>query len=75
MKRFVLDVMGNKNQVSAEEFPVNTKGDMLAVISSAAYCDENGFTLIPEEDYIEKNGFIIRNFTISKTKEKDYGQT
>ena len=69
MKRLVLDIMGDKTKVSAEEFPVNTKGDMLAVISSAAYCDENGFTLTPKNDFIVRNGFIIRNFTISKRKD------
>lgn len=69
MKRLVLDVMGNKTEVSAGEFTVNTKGDMLSVISSAAYCDENGFVLTPKDEYIVRNGFIIRNFTISKRKD------
>lgn len=75
MKRFVQDIMGNKTEVHADEFPANTKSDMLAVISSAAYCEENGFILTPGDDYIVRNGFIIRNFTISRRKDDNNGQT
>ena len=75
MKRLVLDIMGNKTEVNAQEFPMTTKGDMLAVISSAAYCEENGFLLAPKDDYIVRNGFTIRNFTISKRKDQSNGET
>lgn len=75
MKRFVLDIMRNKNEISAEDFPINTKDDLLAVISLAAYCDENGFVLTPENNFIVRNGFIIKNFTISRRKESDNVQT
>ncbi len=66
MKKYVLSVMGNKKEISAEEFPWNCKGDVLSIISSAAYCEENGFVLKPKDNYISRNGFVIRDFTIAR---------
>ena len=66
MKEYVLSVMRNKTEISAEEFPCENKKDVLSIISSAAYCRENDFILTPKEEYISRNGFIIRDFTISR---------
>ncbi len=66
MKEYVLSVMGDKTEISADSFPAERKADILAIISSAAYSRQNGFDLTTNDDYIESNGFIIRNFTISK---------
>lgn len=74
VKRFIMDIMKNKNEISAEDFPLNTKSDMLALISSVAYCNENGFILKTKEDFIIRNGFTIKNFTISRRKDFDNGK-
>lgn len=75
MKRFVSNMMGNKTEISAGDFPVNVKEDMLSVVSSAVYSEENGFVLTAKDNYITKNGFIIRDFTISLGKDHNSGQT
>ncbi len=71
MKEYVLKALGDRNEVTAEIFPIKSREDILAVLSSAAYSRENGFELTPNDVYIERNGFIIRDFTISRRGDKN----
>ena len=71
MKEYVLRALGDRNEITAESFPFESKADILAVLSSAAYSQENGFELIPNDVYIERKGFIIRDFTISRRCDKN----
>ncbi len=66
MKEFVIAAMGDRNEITAESFSVQSKADVLAVLSSAAYSQENGFELTPSDVFIERKGFTIRDFTISR---------
>lgn len=68
MKQYVMNVLGNKTSISAQDFPADTKNDILSIIASAAYCEENGFELVPKNNYIIRNGFILRDFSISIKK-------
>ena len=66
MKEFVIAAMGDRNEITAEGFSVQSKADVLAVLSSAAYSQENGFELTPSDVFIERKGFTICDFTISR---------
>lgn len=74
MRDYVFAAMGDRNEVTAESFPVQSKADVLAVLSSAAYSQENGFELTPGDVFIERKGFTIRDFTISRRGDTN-GQT
>lgn len=66
MKNYINNLMGEKMALHADDVPVHNKSDVLAVIACAAYAEENGFLLESSEQYIEKNGFVIRDFTIRR---------
>ena len=66
MKRYSNDLMGEKTELYAENFPIMSKNDVLSVIASTAYAEENGFLIDVGERYVEKEGFIIRDFTIRR---------
>ena len=71
MKRYINNVMGEKTELRAGDIPVGNKSDVLAIIASAAYAEENGFLLDAGEQYIEKDGFVIRDFTIRRKQAKE----
>lgn len=71
MKRYINNLMGEKTELRADDIPVGNKADVLAVIASAAYAEENGFLLDAGERYIEKDGFVIRDFTIRRKQETE----
>ena len=71
MKRYINNVMGEKTELRAEDIPVGNKSDVLAIMASAAYAEENGFLLDTGEQYIEKDGFVIRDFTIRRKQAKE----
>ena len=68
MKQYVLAVMGDRTEIHADIFPLERKADILSLISAAAYSRQHGFDLTVKSDYIERNGFIIHNFTISRSE-------
>lgn len=66
MKRYTEHMMGTKTELCASEFPLEGKGDVLAVTAAAAYAKENGYTIEISDDYLETDGFILRDFTLHK---------
>lgn len=66
MKKFVLEIMGNKHEISARDIPVKEHSDLLASVSSAVYASENGFDIEIQDGYIERNGFLLRDFIIRR---------
>ena len=66
VKKFVLELMGNKQELSASDIPVKERPDVLAVVSSVAYAIENGFDIEVKDDYINRNGFELRDFVIRR---------
>ncbi len=66
MKKYVLDLMGSKRELSARDIPVERLSDLLSVLSSAAYASENGFDIEIRDEYNEYGKYIIRDFVISK---------
>lgn len=69
VKEYTLNVLGNKNSIHAEDFTVQSKNDVLTIMSAVAYSVENGFEIEPNETFIEINGFCIRDFTITRKSE------
>lgn len=65
-KQYLERLIGNRNQLSSDAVPLETKQDLLMILSAATYAEENGFELEVENGYLEKNGMILRAFKILK---------
>lgn len=72
MKEYLSLCMGMRTVLQAEELPMDCKEDMLAALSAAAYGDENGFNIIPQEGYLETNEMLLRRFEIVRREENEY---
>lgn len=66
VKEYISHIMGNKATISANNFPMENKEDILSIMASVAYSRENGFTVKANDTFIEKNGFVVRDFLITQ---------
>lgn len=63
-KRYIKSLMGNKHEISSDEVPLDTKEDLLMILSAVAYAEENGYKIELGDGYIESGKMIIRSFRI-----------
>lgn len=56
--------MGNRHEISSDEVPLDTKEDLLMILSAVAYAEENGYKIELGEGYFESGKMIIRSFRI-----------
>lgn len=68
MKVYLERLMGDRESVDSAHIPLQSKNDILASLSAVAYSGENGYTVEPEEGYIETEQMVLRNFTIRKER-------
>lgn len=66
MKNYLLNIMGDRNTISAEEFPMGNKCDLLCTLSAVAYGKENGYDIEVEDGYLETQQMLLHRFTITK---------
>ena len=66
MKKYVLALMGNKQQISTDDIPIVRHEDLLAAVSAVAYAVQNGFDIEVRDGFIENGKFAVRNFVISR---------
>lgn len=66
MKKYILMLMGNKQQLSARDIPMIRHEDMLSAVSAAAYALQNGFDIEVKDGFIENGKFTIHDFVISR---------
>lgn len=52
-KQYIKTLIGNRHELSSAEVPLETKEDLLMILSAAAYAEENGFKIEIEEGYFE----------------------
>lgn len=67
-KQYIRDLIGNKKTVRSEDVPLNSKEDLLMILSSVAYAEENGFKVEQEDGYFERNKMILKSFSISEVE-------
>ena len=48
-KQYIKTLIGNRHELSSAEVPLETKEDLLMILSAAAYAEENGFKIEIEE--------------------------
>ena len=66
MKSYVSNLMGEHREISASDFPMERKGDILAAAAAAAYAEENGFEIAVREGFIVKDSMTLHDFVIRK---------
>lgn len=63
-KQYLRVLIGNKGKISSEDIPLGSKEDLLMILSSVAYAEENGFKVEHEDGYIETEHMILKAFKI-----------
>lgn len=63
-KQYLRTLIGNRHGLSSDEVPLETKEDLLMILSAVAYAEENGFKIEPQEGYFEAGNMILRSFRI-----------
>ena len=63
-KQYIKTLIGNRHELSSTEVPLETKEDLLMILSAAAYAEENGFKIEIEEGYFEAGKMVLRSFRI-----------
>ena len=63
-KQYLKKLIGNKHEISSKEVPLETKEDLLMILSAVAYAEENGFKVELEDGYYEVGEMILKSFRI-----------
>ena len=70
MKEYLERIMGKDIKISSEDFPLQSKRDLLCALSAVAYSGENGYSVEVLDGYLETNQMLLRRFGITKEKMK-----
>lgn len=65
-KQYLKTLIGDKKILRSDEVPLETKEDLLMILSAVAYAKENGFQVEQENGYFEIGNMILKSFTISE---------
>lgn len=63
-KQYLKKLIGNRNELSSDEVPLETKEDLLMILSAVAYAEENGFKVELKDGYFEVGNMVLRSFKI-----------
>lgn len=63
-KQYLKTLIGNKSELRSNDIPLNTKEDLLMILSAVAYAEENGFKVELEDGYFEVGNMLLRSFRI-----------
>lgn len=63
-KQYLKTLIGNKSELRSNDIPLNTKEDLLMILSAVAYAEENGFKVELEDEYFEVGNMLLRSFRI-----------
>ncbi len=63
-KQYLKTLIGNKSELKSNDIPLNTKEDLLMILSAVAYAEENGFKVELEDGYFEVGNMLLRSFRI-----------
>lgn len=63
-RQYVKTLIGNRHELSSDEVPLETKEDLLMIMSAVAYAEENGFKIEMKDGYFEAGNMVLRSFKI-----------
>lgn len=70
MKTYLLKCFENRTELTCDDLPMSTKGDLLANLSAIAYAKENGFEVEVLDGYYEANNMLLRRFKVTQEEEE-----
>lgn len=63
-KHYLKMLLGNRKELNSDDVPLNTKEDLLMILSAVAYAEENGYKIEPQDGYFEVENLVLRSFRI-----------
>lgn len=63
-KQYLKNLIGSRHELSSDTVPLESKEDLLMILSAVAYAEENGFKVELEDGYFETGKKILRSFKI-----------
>lgn len=63
-KQYLEKLIGNRHELLSEDVPLETKEDLLMILSAVAYAEENGYKVELEDGYYEVGEMILKSFRI-----------
>jgi len=66
MKQYMSDLFSYKQELLAEEIPMESQEELLAAVSAVAYGNENGYEIEVQDGYVETNEMLLRRFVVTK---------
>lgn len=63
-KQYLKTLLGNRKELKSKDVPLDTKEDLLMILSAVAYAEENGFKVEPENEYFKVGKMVLRSFRI-----------
>ena len=63
-KQYLKKLIGSRHELSSDDVPLETKEDLLMILSAVAYAEENGFKVELEDGYYETGEMILKSFRI-----------
>jgi hypothetical protein len=67
-KEYLKTLLKNKKELKSDEVPLETKEDLLMILSAVAYAEENGFRVELEDGYFEIGNMILKSFRITEVQ-------
>lgn len=65
-KQYLKRLLGKNHELKSQDVPLNSKEDLLMILSAAAYASENGYKVEFEDGYFETEHMILKSFRITE---------
>ena len=63
-KQYLKTLIGNNHELRSKDVPLNSKEDLLMILSAVVYAQENGYKVELEEGYYDVGNMTLKSFKI-----------
>lgn len=65
-KQYLKTLIGNNHELRSKDVPLNSKEDLLMILSAVVYAQENGYKVELEEGYYDVGHMTLKSFKITE---------
>ena len=65
-KQYLKTLIGNNHELRSKDVPLNSKEDLLMILSAVVYAQENGYKVELEEGYYDVENMTLKSFKITE---------
>ena len=65
-KQYLKTLIGNNHELRSKDVPLNSKEDLLMILSAVVYAQENGYKVELEEGYYDVGNMTLKSFKITE---------